>query len=158
MLLKPEVRELPGRTEKYARIIQDENKRLQELVEQVMQAAMLDQGNYKLSPEPVDVHEILLELQKAFGIKAAQRQGQVKACLEAKNTVIQADRIHFTNIIANLIDNALKYSSTAPDITLTTADFKEGVLVSVKDRGIGISHNKPRPNPFTLCTFPVVTL
>ncbi|HOH99998.1 MAG TPA: ATP-binding protein, partial [Bacteroidales bacterium] len=53
----------------------------------------------------------------------------------------QADRIHFTNIIANLIDNALKYSSTAPDITLTTADFKEGVLVSVKDRGIGISHN-----------------
>ncbi len=141
MLLKPEVRELPGRTEKYARIIQDENKRLQELVEQVMQAAMLDQGNYKLSPEPVDVHEILLELQKAFGIKAAQRQGQVKACLEAKNTVIQADRIHFTNIIANLIDNALKYSSTAPDITLTTADFKEGVLVSVKDRGIGISHN-----------------
>ena len=61
MLLKPEVRELPGRTEKYARIIQDENKRLQELVEQVMQAAMLDQGNYKLSPEPVDVHEILLE-------------------------------------------------------------------------------------------------
>lgn len=141
MLLKPEVRELPGRTEKYARIIQDENKRLQELVEQVMQAAMLDQGNYKLSPESVDIHEILLELQKAFGIKAAQRQGQVKACLEAKNTVIQADRIHFTNIIANLIDNALKYSSTAPDITLTTADFKEGVLVSVKDRGIGISHN-----------------
>lgn len=138
MLLKPDVRDIPGRTEKYSRIIHDENTRLQGLVEQVLQIAVIDQGNYRLRISQIDAHKVLLDLQKSFGITARDRGGQIKACLEAKNSQILADKIHFTNIISNLLDNALKYSQAAPDITLTSADFKQGILISVKDRGMGI--------------------
>lgn len=139
MLLKPAINKLPDKTEHYARIIFDENVRLKNQVEQVLNIAVLDKGEFRLKVREFNVHETLHEIIENFSMIVKERQGSIKTCFEAERNTLRADKVHFTNIIFNLLDNANKYSPEYPRITVTTSNMNNGILISVIDKGIGIS-------------------
>ena len=144
MLLKPNVNQSPERTEKYANIIYDENTRLKNQVEQVLQIAVLDKGSFKLRKKEVNLHEIIELAVDNFEMIIKQRCGKITVNLGAEMSTFYADQIHISNIINNLMDNANKYSPETPDITISTKNTNKGIIVSVEDKGIGISHENQK--------------
>lgn len=144
MLLKPSVTESSDKVNKYANIIYDENSRLKSQVEQVLQIAVLDKGTFSLKKSEINIHEIVELAIDNFEMLIKQREGNVTKHLNATHFNINADPIHITNIIHNLIDNANKYSPEKPDISVSTWNENNGIVVSVQDKGIGISHENQR--------------
>jgi two-component system phosphate regulon sensor histidine kinase PhoR len=144
MLLKPSVTESLDKINKYANIIYDENSRLKNQVEQVLQIAVLDKGTFNLTKSEINIHEIVDLAIDNFEILIKQREGNFTKHLNATQPNIIADPIHITNIIHNLIDNANKYSPEKPDIVISTWNENNGIIVSVQDKGIGISHENQR--------------
>jgi len=138
MLLKPSINEVPVKTEKYANIIFDENTRLRNQVEQVLQIAVLDKGNFKLKKSEVNLHEIVEMAVDNFEMIVKQRCGKINKHLEASMATFFADPVHITNIIHNLLDNANKYSPEPPEITISTKNIEKGIILSIEDKGIGI--------------------
>ncbi len=144
MLLKPSVTESLDKVNKYANIIYDENSRLKSQVEQVLQIAVLDKGTFSLKKSEINIHEIVELALDNFEMLIEQRDGKFSIHLNATHPNINADPIHITNIIHNLIDNANKYSPEKPDISISTWNENNGIIISVQDKGIGISHENQR--------------
>ncbi len=132
------------KTKRYLGMIRDENKRLGILVENILQTAVLDKGKLKLKPVAVNLHEMLPEVLGSSQLQLEMRQARVRLDMLAENPVIMADKVHLSNIIHNLVDNALKYCEKTPEIEITTANLPDGVTVSVKDNGIGIARENQR--------------
>ncbi len=120
-------------------MIRDENKRLGVLVENVLQSAVIDRGELKLKRDPIDVHQIIQRAVKNIELQIRKKQGYIEMALNAATPMVVADRVHVTNVIFNLLDNANKYTNDKPKITITTTNKKQGVVISVQDNGIGIS-------------------
>lgn len=139
MMLNSGVNSNKEKIERYAKIIYDENTRLQSQVERVLQIAVLDKGDFRLRKKEVDIHEVMEMVIQSFNILLQQRNGRILSCLEAKETTIMADRVHVINIITNLLDNANKYTPENPKIRVATKNFRKGILITVVDEGIGIS-------------------
>ncbi|GAB3941939.1 hypothetical protein GCM10028805_05900 [Spirosoma harenae] len=141
-----EPNELPSRTDqldsrltRYMGIIRDETRRLGSHVEKVLQMALLDRGEVKLNLSPVNVHDVIEKVLNNLGLQIEQRGGEVDLDFEADREVVEADELHLTNIVYNLLDNALKYSPETPHITLTTRSLPEGVSITVTDKGLGMT-------------------
>lgn len=125
---------------RYAGIIYKENKRLEQQVERVLNIAKLDKQEIKLKIETIDIHEIIEEAQENFELSQLEESGgEIKLHLEAENHVIDADVVHITNVINNLIDNAIKYSDQTPEIVISSRNIKNKLVLSFKDNGKGIS-------------------
>jgi len=77
-------------------------------------------------------------------LQVKNKNGQIVNNLNAKNSVAEVDEVHFTNVLFNLIDNAIKYSNGRPDITVSTADSPNGLSISIRDKGIGISKTEQK--------------
>lgn len=125
-------------------IINDENQRLRVLVETILQSAKMSNKNFRISPKEVDVHQIIGKVTQSFQLTLANRGGKLETRLEANPSVIVADELHLTNLIYNLIDNGIKYSTGAPEITVTTSVHNGSFVLSVADRGIGIAKEDQR--------------
>ena len=122
-----------------SRVIADECKRLEYQVEKVLQMAIFDRGKIKLKFRQVDVHDLIQGVVNNFSIQMDKNGGQIHEKLDASNPLIMLDTVHFTNVISNLIDNAIKYSKENPEIYVST-EYKNGrLLIQIKDNGIGIS-------------------
>jgi two-component system, OmpR family, phosphate regulon sensor histidine kinase PhoR len=133
------------KSDHYVRIIKEENQRLGLLVENILQTAVLDKGQFKLRLQEVDVHEIIDRAISNIRLQVEKREGEIHIEKKAKENIVNADRVHLTNIIYNLVDNALKYSEEKPIIKITTenlsagqANNNRGIQISVSDNGIGI--------------------
>jgi len=122
----------------YVGMINQENKRLGLLVESVLKSATWDKGDLKLKKEEIDLHEIINEVSDNILIQVESKFGTLVKQLNATNTIVSADQVHITNLIYNLLDNANKYSPETPEITIITENVKEGVLLTVSDKGQGI--------------------
>lgn len=120
-------------------MIREENKRLGNLVESVLQTAIIDKGELKFKPEKLSLHEIIAQAVKNISIQVEQKGGEIRQLLNAKTDVVEGDKTHLTNIMFNLLDNANKYSLNNPHITISTEDVVNGVVIKVIDKGIGIS-------------------
>ncbi|MFY9309633.1 MAG: HAMP domain-containing sensor histidine kinase [Bacteroidia bacterium] len=127
------------RVSNYVKMIGDENKRLSLLVENILQTAILDKGEFKLKVQSIDLHTLIEHTIANIKLQVENKHGEISTELKASSPVINADRVHVTNIIFNLIDNALKYSSIHPEIKISTRSNESGIFISVKDNGIGIS-------------------
>jgi len=138
MLMKDEILSNTNRAKKYVKVIFDENQRLKHQVEQVLQIAVIDKGEFKIKKNDLDVHHVVADIINKYEISIVSRGGAVKTYLEAKYPKIWADKMHFTNIIGNLLDNANKYTPDAPVVILRTKNNANGILISVEDNGIGI--------------------
>lgn len=144
MLADDSISQTPEKKQRYLKMIRDENKRLSVLVESILQTSILDKGEFKLKLSEVDVHEIINTAINNTHLLIGQRKGSVHTFLKAQKFKLQADRVHLTNIIFNLIDNAIKYSIDVPEITISTYNTAEGIMIQVKDNGIGISKENQR--------------
>lgn len=122
----------------YVGMINQENKRLGLLVESVLKSATWDKGDLKLKKEEFDLHAIINEVSANILIQVESRSGTIIKKLNAPQSLIEADKVHLTNLIYNLLDNANKYSPSVPEITISTENLKEGILLIVSDKGQGI--------------------
>ncbi len=139
MLLKPSVLASEAKARKYAGIIYDENIRLKNQVDHVLQLAVLDRGLYHLKYKSMDMHQLIHKIAESFQLLLKEKKGTVRIHLDAVNHQVYADPMHIENIINNLLDNAEKYSTGIPDITLSTFNRNDHIVVAVDDKGIGIS-------------------
>jgi two-component system, OmpR family, phosphate regulon sensor histidine kinase PhoR len=128
-----------GRMVRYLGIIRDETRRLGSHVEKVLQMALLDRGAVKLTLMPVNIHDVVEKVLNTIGLQIEQRGGELVLDFEAENELVQADDIHLTNIVYNLVDNAIKYSPDTPHITISTKSLADGVSLTVADQGLGLS-------------------
>jgi two-component system phosphate regulon sensor histidine kinase PhoR len=108
-------------------------------VEKVLQIATLEKGDFELNLQRVDVHEVIEKTIENIAIQIENRGGEMVTQLLASRTIVEADEVHLTNIIFNLLDNANKYSPDKPQIRIGTEDSKRGLIVTIADRGLGIS-------------------
>lgn len=129
----------PGKIKKFTNIIKQENKRMLSQVEMVLQTAMMERGEVSLNLSQVDLHEIIHQASHNIELKLKAKEGDLILDLDANDAVITADEVHIANIINNLLDNANKYSPLKPVLQITTKNVKEGVLLSIRDNGLGMS-------------------
>jgi len=137
-LLDPEIRALPNQSVRYLGVIRDENSRLAQQVEKVLQIARLEKGNFKLRISSIQLHQLIREVYKNISIQVENKDGAVSMDFKASQDLIQADEVHLSNIIYNLLDNAIKYSPEQPQISIRTQDVHEGIRISIADNGQGI--------------------
>jgi two-component system phosphate regulon sensor histidine kinase PhoR len=138
-LQDPDMRQIPSFTDRYLQIIKEENERLGRQVERVLQIAMLDRTDFRLKIQPCDLHDMVQKATHKISLQVESRQGTMHTSLEASETCLQADEVHLTNVMLNLLDNAVKYSPEAPQITLTTRSTTEGVWLTIADKGQGMT-------------------
>lgn len=124
---------------RYLGIIRDENKRLGSQVEKVLQTAQMERGELRLNLGTVNVHQIIERVLENISPQIELREGIIETDLKAENPEIQADEVHLTNILFNLLDNANKYSPEKPIIKITTENTEKGLSVKVSDQGIGMT-------------------
>jgi len=128
----------------YVGMIRDENKRLGVLVENVLRTSIFEQGQMKLKVLQFDIHQVVLQVISNIEIQVKARNGQIVTRFYAKNSVVKGDQLHITNVVYNLIDNAMKYSEGSPMVEIETRDEAGAIAISFKDHGIGISKENQR--------------
>jgi len=135
----PKVMSNESMIERYADIIRQENKRMLTQVEKVLQIARLDKKDFQLKIIQLNINDLVHTAAENSRLRVNEKGGQIKVIASSKNSQIEGDENHISNVLHNLIDNAIKYSGEVPEITIETEDTKNGVMVGVKDNGIGIS-------------------
>jgi two-component system phosphate regulon sensor histidine kinase PhoR len=123
----------------FSGIIKEENKRMHRQVETILQSALLDRQEVRLNPKQVDIHEIITRDVQNLELQLKDRGGEIQLHLEATQHFLNADEVHFSNMISNLLDNALKYSDIHPQIIIHTSNHKKNLVISVSDNGIGMN-------------------
>ena len=131
----------PERIRYFAGMIKKENTRMNRQVEDILTIARLDRKDFEFVWEAVNVHELIDDAIQGIMIQVEKRGGSIDTKLDAANPVITTDKNHCTNVIYNLLDNAIKYSTDAPKINVITSSKPKGILISVMDNGIGMSKN-----------------
>jgi two-component system phosphate regulon sensor histidine kinase PhoR len=122
----------------YAGIINEQNQRLNNQVEKVLQIAKIESDNFELLKEPVDINELIREVIPSLEMRVNDASGQIQLDLHAENAVVAADRLHLTNVLYNLVDNAVKYCKNIPEVRISTENSKGQLIFTVEDKGIGI--------------------
>lgn len=126
--------------ENLSRVINDETKRLRFQVEKVLQMSLYDRDNIAFKQKELDANTLIEGVIKTFTLKVSQNGGQIISDLQAKKSMIYVDEMHFTNVIFNLMDNAVKYKRDDTDLQLTVRTWNTGnkINISIEDNGIGI--------------------
>ena len=123
------------RLSRYAQIIRDQNRRLNGQVEKVLQLARIERDNFRLNLERLDLHDLLRNIIQNTEVNAARQNGVLTSNLLADEAIIEADRTHLTNILYNLLDNALKYCRDQPLIHIRTVEEDKRIVLSISDEG-----------------------
>ncbi|MEI8224691.1 MAG: HAMP domain-containing sensor histidine kinase [Bacteroidota bacterium] len=120
-------------------MIKKENSRMNKKVETILQIASLDKKEIEFRFENVSMHSIIEHAIDTIDIQVQQRNGKINLNLEASEPVVYGDSEHLTNLVNNLLDNAIKYSNESPEITVKTKNNEKGLILSVEDKGIGMT-------------------
>ncbi|MDO4461185.1 MAG: HAMP domain-containing sensor histidine kinase [Bacteroidia bacterium] len=133
----------PEKIKRYSTTIRNEGDRLTKQVEKILQMAAFEKGKASLKLEEMDVNDIIERVANDFRVKVEKDNGSLDLRLEATDTIAMVDKVHFTNVIFNLLDNAVKYkkSDGAPMLYIKTVNRNKGVIISIKDNGLGISRD-----------------
>lgn len=129
----------PEKMEYFSGIIKEENKRMNRHVETILQAALLDKQELNLNMKRVSANEIVERISKNYQLQIEDKQGKIELHLDPKIEMIIADENHFTNMLSNLVDNAIKYSKDGLLIKIFTAMHGKNVQIKVQDNGIGMN-------------------
>ncbi|MEK9620104.1 MAG: HAMP domain-containing sensor histidine kinase [Flavobacteriales bacterium] len=119
--------------------IKSENVRLGKLVENVLESSVSVKASPELKLEVFNIEDVIKKAIKSIQLSYNTRNGKIKTDFLAQNKIIEADKLHITNVIHNLLDNSLKYSSKSPLVTISTRDVIGGLIIRIKDNGIGIA-------------------
>ncbi|GAA3960845.1 sensor histidine kinase [Mucilaginibacter dorajii] len=131
-----------NRITRLANIIFEENERLGSHIERVLNIARIEKNDFKLDKTPLDVNEMISVVLDSMALKLHKCNAKTTLQLDAENAIIIADELHFSNVLYNLVDNAIKYSADNPDITIGTSNKNGQVVIRVADKGIGMSRDQ----------------
>jgi len=131
--------ETSPRLSRYLGIIREENKRLGTHVEKVLQMALLDKGEVKLKKTFVNITDLVTNALNSQSVQIENQSGEVDLEFEAENETVLGDEVHLSNVLNNLIDNAIKYSPEKLHLTIKTINVNNGVELSISDTGIGMN-------------------
>jgi two-component system phosphate regulon sensor histidine kinase PhoR len=120
-------------------LIKKENLRMNKKVETILQIASLDKKEIDFHFENHSIHSIIEKVADTMEIQAHQKNGRIRLQLDAEEPVIYGDTEHLSNLVTNLLDNAIKYSIDAPEILVETKNADKGLILSVQDKGIGMT-------------------
>ncbi len=138
MIIKEPMLNREEKIKHYTGIILEENEKLGFQVEQVLSMAALERDEIPLQIKELDFHQLINEVIRRISIQIEQKQGNLQVDLNAEKFVVLGDKIHLANAICNLIDNAIKYSTTKPELFIQTINNGKHLCVLVSDKGIGI--------------------
>lgn len=123
----------------YSAMIKDENKRMNKQVEKILQSARIERQDIKLNLQDINAHDVIQKVADNLSLQIEEKQGTLNLKLDAKRYMIPADDVHFSNIIFNLLDNAIKYSKEKPVIQIETQTTGSLLAIKIKDNGIGMN-------------------
>lgn len=144
VLNNPNIIKDPERLNNYANIIKEETERLKSQVDKVLQVATLDKKKIELSKERVDMHQLVRKTVEGFELILDANEAEIQTFLKARKSAIWGDPTHITNILFNLIDNAIKYTEKKARIEISTENYKNGIYLRVKDHGMGMSREQQK--------------
>jgi signal transduction histidine kinase len=121
-----------------SKVIRDETKRLSFMVEKVLQMAVFEKEKSILKVNEMHINLLIKEIATNFSLKVTNSGGMITTNLNANYDLALVDEVHFTNVIFNLMDNALKYSDKPLLLTVETKNDKDNIQISIEDNGIGI--------------------
>ncbi len=124
---------------KYLQMIRDENKRMHAQVENVLRISKLEKKELDIEKESSNVEEVIYDAIDHVNLILEDRGGKITSFLEATRKTVLINQVHFTNVIVNVLENAIKYSSGIPEIEIYTENIKDMILIKIKDHGIGMS-------------------
>ncbi|MCB0376000.1 MAG: HAMP domain-containing histidine kinase, partial [Sinomicrobium sp.] len=127
------------RRDTYLNMIREENKRMHAQVENVLRISRLEKDQLDISKDRADVHDLIDTAVTHVSLIAADRGGYINKHLNAERTEVLANDMHFTNVLVNILDNAIKYSPEAPEIDIYTENIKNNIIIKIQDRGAGMS-------------------
>lgn len=123
----------------FSGIIKEENMRMNKHVETILQAALMERQELKLNLKPLHLHEVIKDVMDNFQLVLQEKNAQAQLMLNAQNDLANVDEVHFTNLISNLVDNAIKYSKENLAIKITTHNTSRFLLIRIEDNGIGMN-------------------
>ena len=128
----------------YIGVIGEENGRLKSMAEQILQTAVIDKGQLMLKKTIIDVNELIVNAVSSKKMAAEKKGGMIELQLKATTSYVKADTVHLTNVLINLIDNALKYTLNKPYVIINTINKDHEILIRVQDNGIGINKSNQK--------------
>lgn len=134
----------PEKIQRFLGIIKQENNRMLNQVEKVLQMALIDRQKLKLNITEFHLHDVIKSAVEHINLQVEQKNGYIETFYDANPDVIQGDVTHVSNMIHNLLDNANKYSPEYPEITVTTRNSAEGIDVIIADKGIGMTKEQKK--------------
>jgi len=124
---------------RYLNMIKEENKRMHAQVENVLRISKLEKNELNISKDRVKLHDLIKDAITHVELIVEDRKGHIKTFLDAEKSSVLANETHFTNVIVNILDNAIKYSPEAPEIEVYTENVGTNILLKIKDHGSGMS-------------------
>lgn len=139
-LKNEKVRNHPEKMGYFSSIIKEENQRMNRQVETILKAALMEKQEVQLMLRPIHVHTVIESVVDNFTLQLEDKKGKVEISLQAANDLVDADEIHLSNLVNNLIDNSVKYSrdNVPPDICITTSSDDKKIRIRLEDNGIGM--------------------
>lgn len=130
-----------GKLSYFSEIIKEENQRMNRQVETILKSALMDRQEVQLNLKPLHVHTIIRDVADNFMLRLQEKQGSLQLDLNAQDDLIEGDEVHISNLINNLMDNAVKYSKddVPPKICITTASNGKKFIIKISDNGIGMT-------------------
>jgi two-component system phosphate regulon sensor histidine kinase PhoR len=140
-LKNPKVISNPEKLMYFSGIIKEENQRMNRQVETILKSALMDRQEIQLNKKPLNVHKIIEDVADNFALRLQEKGGDMEIHLNAENDLIDGDEVHISNLVNNLLDNAVKYAkdNVPPHITLTTSSTSKKFIMVIEDNGIGMS-------------------
>jgi signal transduction histidine kinase len=127
------------KVKRYLKMIKDENKRMHAQVENVLRISKLEKNELNISKDRVKLHDLIEDAVTHVELIVEDRNGYINTHLDAVKSSVLANETHFTNVIVNILDNAIKYSDGEPKIDVFTEDVGNSILLKIKDQGNGMS-------------------
>jgi two-component system phosphate regulon sensor histidine kinase PhoR len=143
-LKEPELNIDEASIEKYSTMIEEENDRLRNMVDSLLNSALLENGEYSLEKSEMDIHSVITNLVSRNKLRLETANAEILLELLAEDHNVFADQHHVTNILNNIIDNAIKYSRHKPLIKISSVNKSDGISISISDNGIGIDKHQQK--------------
>ncbi|WP_091411995.1 sensor histidine kinase [Aquimarina amphilecti] len=135
----PKIADDEDKRKRYMKMIREENKRMLTQVENVLRISQLEKNELNIKKEPLELHDIIEDAITHVSLIVENREGYIKTHLGALKSSILANDSHMTNVVVNVLDNAIKYSEGAPKIDIYTENVKNSIVLKIRDQGVGMS-------------------